>query len=194
MKNLIYILFLFISLQFCFAQNNWKTKSDSLALISRTKADIVLSHFDSIYSPKILYSLLDKNYYVIIKKNNNYKEYYISTDSISNIINFKEVIKNHNTKNSKQFISNKKKIKALKRIEEEQKTIKDAFELSKYHTNLITCVPEATYISGVPSYFVIKDENGKRYGEYSLSSITTPSPINPNLWVYLLKSITEQMK
>lgn len=50
-------------------------------------------------------------------------------------------------------------------------------------------MPNATFIAGVPSYFVMKDENDKKYGEYSLSSMTFPCPINPILWICLNRKL-----
>ncbi len=66
MKKVI-ILFLVLCSSFCWAQSSWKKMSDSLAMLSRAKADKVLIYFDTLKSPKLLYSVLDKNYYVLIK-------------------------------------------------------------------------------------------------------------------------------
>ena len=65
--------------------------------------------------------------------------------------------------------------------------------MSQYSTELITSVPNATYVAGVSSYFVMNDENNNKYGEYSLSSLTAPCPINPNLWVYLVRELSENI-
>lgn len=177
MKKIIFIfLILLFSLSNCKAQSG--INRDSLAMVSRKKADIILSHFDTIQSTKILYSLLDKDYYVIIQNNNNYEEYYISTDSLNNIHVFNKIDNKENRK----------------RLKEENNTINKAFDLENYHKDLITYIPNATYVGGKPSYFVVKDKNGKRYGEYSLSSMTAPSPIDPNLWVYLLRELLAQLK
>lgn len=46
---------------FCYAQPEI---SDSLAFESRAKADVVLSKFDTISGKKIVYSLLNKDYYI----------------------------------------------------------------------------------------------------------------------------------
>lgn len=183
MKKIIFFSLLLFSLGNCKAQN--EVKRDSLAIISRGKADIILSHFDTIHSTKILYSFLDKDYYVIIQENNGYKEYYISTDSLNNILIFNEI-------NKKGYKGNKRKI--LKRIKEDNNTINKAFNLENYHNGLITLVPNATYINGQPSYFVVIDKSGRRYGEYSLSAMTSPPPIDPNLWIYLLRELSTQMK
>ncbi|MDM1362568.1 hypothetical protein [Myroides marinus] len=69
----------------CKAQNERETVSDTMAMVSRNKADAILKHFDTIESPKILYSLEDKYYYLIIKDTPCYKEYYVALDSLSRI-------------------------------------------------------------------------------------------------------------
>lgn len=186
MKKIAIIFFLFYPLYYCYSQNNIK-KTDSIAMISREKADIVLSHFDTISSTKILYSLLNKYYYIIIQDSTKYKEYYISIDTLNNITNFRKI--DNVFDNSKVKYNKKNRF-----LNDHESVIIKAFDLSNYHTDLITYVPNATYVSGVPSYFVVKDKNKNRYGEYSLSSITAPSPIDPNLWVYLSKKISEQIE
>ncbi|MDM1363131.1 hypothetical protein, partial [Myroides marinus] len=67
------------------------------------------------------------------------------------------------------------------------------FDLSKYHTDLITQVSDVKMEAGRPSYFVVKDTDGKRYGEYSLSSLTVTLPINTNLWAYLVKKLSDEI-
>ena len=179
---------------FCYAQSDWKEISDSLALESRVRADIVLSKFDTISGKKILYSLLNKDYYIIFQLDNYYKEYIVTIDSICNILVIKEVGNDKEIEKlkAKKFLP-KNKRKLLKQLKENREIISDAFNANQYCTELITSLPNATYIAGVPSYFVMKDENNKRYGEYSLSSITTPCPINPNLWAYLIRKLSENI-
>ncbi len=60
------VLMLCLSLV-CKAQKDWKKVSDSIAVINRAKADIVLEQFDTIQTPKLLYSIEDRYYYLIIK-------------------------------------------------------------------------------------------------------------------------------
>ena len=167
---------------------------ESLALESRVKADIVLSKFDTISGKKILYSLLNRDYYIIFQLDNYYKEYVVTIDSLCNILDIKEVGNDKEIEKlkAKKFLP-KSKRKLLKQLEENRQTISDAFNTNQYSTMLITSLPNATYIAGVPSYFVMKDENNKRYGEYSLSSITTPCSINPNLWAYVIRKLLENI-
>jgi hypothetical protein len=192
MKKTVIICFILFFSCFCYAQYDWKAISDSLALESRAKADIVLSKFDTISGKKILYSLLNKEYYIIIQSDTYYKEYIVSIDSICNILGIKEIDNSNKIRElkSKKILS-KSKRKFLQRLEADRQTVKEAFNTSQYGTELITSVPNATYVAGVPSYFVMKDESNNRYGEYSLSSITVPCPINPDLWAYLVRELSE---
>ena len=52
---------------------------------------------------------------------------------------------------------------------------------------------ETRTVSGRPSYFVMKDANGKRFGEYCLSALTIPLPINQALWIYLINRLSEEI-
>ena len=54
-------------------------------------------------------------------------------------------------------------------------------------------MPDAQYVRGKKSYFVIKDTKGDRYGEYSLAALTLPLPIDGKLAGYLMRNLTEEM-
>lgn len=170
MCKVYFILPLLLFFVACQAQQG-KEASDSLALISRTKADKVLNQFNSLSGAKILYSLKDQHYYVIIQKGSRYQEYYVSLDSLGKV----------------------EEIQTLKSREENRKLLSQSFDLDKYHSGFVTRMPDATYVRGVPSYFVIKDQDGNRYGEYSLSSLTLPAPIAGNLYSYLTKRLSEEI-
>lgn len=161
------LLFFFIS---CQAQQK-EGETDSLALFSREKAYKVLSQFDSLDGSKILYSLKDEHYYVIIQKEDKYQEYYVYLDSTGSV----------------------DKIHSLESRKENRKMFSQAFMPGKYHSGFKTNVPEATYVRGVPSYFVLKGMDGKRYGEYSLSSLTFPPPIEGDIYAYLTKRLSEEI-
>ena len=170
MKNIIVILF-FLSSITCVAQEEAiKKKSDSLSYVSRAKADLILSHFDSIKTEKILYSVSDEQYYLILKDGCCYREYYIHTDSAGNI------------KDQRIAKTSKKNKKLLTR----------AFNLNNYHNEFVTRAKNPTVVQGNPSYFVVKDIDGKRYGEYSLSTITVPVPIDKQLYNYLLTRLLKE--
>jgi len=179
---------------FSFAQDDWEATSDSLALESRAKADIVLSSFDTISGKKILYSLQNRDYFIIFQQDNCYKEYIVRVDSVCNILTIKDIDNDKEIEKlkAKKFPSRSNR-KFLKRLLQERQTIRDAFDTSQYSTEFITSMPNATYYEGAPSYFVMKDDNNKRYGEYKLPSLTAPCPINPYLWVYLLRTLIENI-
>ncbi len=165
--------------------------SDSLGLESRVKADIVLSKLDTILGRKILFSLRDKDYLIIFKQDSCYREYVLKVDSVCNILAIKEIDSDVEIKKikAKRFLS-KRNRKLLKRLLEDKQTIMDAFDTSLYHTGFITSLPDdATLAEGAPSYFVMKDEKNKRYGEYRLPSITAPCPINTNVWSYVIRKL-----
>ena len=165
MKNIIITLLFFLSSITCIAQDEAvKKKADSLTYASRAKADLVLSHFDSIKTEKILYSISDEHYYVILKDGCCYNEYYIQADSAGKI----------------------KDERVVKTSKRNKKLLTKAFVLNGYHENFITRVDNPTADQGNPSYFVVKDVDGKRYGEYALAVITFPIPIDKQLYDYLL--------
>ncbi|MBS1920767.1 MAG: hypothetical protein JST17_10985 [Bacteroidetes bacterium] len=171
MKNIIVISIFFLSSITSIAQGeSTKEKADSLSYVSRGKADLVLSHFDSIRTEKMLYSISDEQYYVILKEGCCYKEYYVHTDGSGNIIE-------------------QRTVKASKK---NKKLLARAFNLVNYHTEFIRKVDNATVDQGNSSYFVLKDVDGKRYGEYSLSVITKPIPIDQQLYTYLLTRLLKE--
>lgn len=175
MKKFI-LSFLVLCFSFsCKAQSNWEKVSDSLAMVSRVKADEVLMYFDTLKSPKLLYSVLDKDYYVLVKdEEKKYKEYYITTDSLGKITEVRFLERT------------KRKNKELSRL--------NPFELQKYRSGFITNMPDAEYVRGYSSYFVVKDESGERYGEFCLSSFTLPMPIDGKLYGYLVRRLSEQIE
>ena len=184
MKTAYFIILIQCFSLVCKAQEDKENIVDSLALVSRAKADVVLKNFDTIQAPKILYSLDDKFYYMIIKDTPCDKEYYVVLDRLGEIEKMRLV--KAETKNRKQ----RKQQKQYRKFLSEAQPI---FDLSKYHKEFITTVPDAKMVVGKPSYFVVKDIDGKRYGEYSLSSLTAPLPINIYLWAYLFRKLLDEV-
>jgi len=178
----------YIGLMLCFSivckaqDNNWEKVSDSLAMISRAKADEVFTYFDTIRASKLLYSLEDRYFYLIINDTPCYKEYYIILDSSAKV-NIHPI--DTREENKKQRKQQKRYHKLLAEAE--------PFNLSKYHTNYITNIPDAKFVRGKPSYFVVKNINGKRYGEYSLAAFTLPLPIDGKLAGYLMKRLSDEI-
>lgn len=109
---------------------------------------------------------------MVIKEGCNYKEYYIVTDSSGNI------------KEKRRLATSKKSKKILSK----------AFELDGYAKNLTTNIPKASYVRGKPSYFVVKDEEGNRYGEYRLPVFSLPPPINKKVYSYLVGQLSKETK
>ncbi|GAB3502443.1 hypothetical protein [Emticicia fontis] len=184
MKTVGHIILLLSFSIICEAQNNWEKVSDALALISRQRADMVLSHFDTIQAPKILYALENKEFYLIIKSKPDYNEYYVRLNNSGEIESVRPIKAELITEKQKQQQDHYRKL--LSEAE-------PIFDVSTYHTNYITKIPEATNSSGRPSYFVLKDIDGKRYGEYNLSAINTPMPIKSSLWAYLMMNLSDEM-
>ena len=180
MKYRIIILFLLLS-KFCYSQNLQHADS-----VSRAKADMVLSHFDSIQVPKLLYSIEDKYYYVLLNYLPFLKEYIVEIDSLGNIISVKLITENANTK------------RQMKLLEKDKKLLKELvpFDLTKYDTEYITIMPTnyTCCTFGRLGYFVVKDTNGNRYGEFRLSMPVVPEPIDLKLWAYIIKKLSKNIE
>lgn len=187
--NKLAIIFIFSCIHLvCVAQNELNEidrVSDSLTMISRHKADIVLSLFDTISTPKLLYSIDDRRYYVIVKDAIKHKEYFITLDDLGNLKGISQV-KRGKSRNKKQKKQEEQYQKILLRT--------DPFDFNQYHIGYITKAPKAKYIEGKPTYFVVKDVKGNRHGEYRLPGLTLPSIIDENLYVYLFKRITDESR
>jgi len=168
--KIVFLIFILLNYSDIYSSQTIGEQLDSVALISRERADVVLSSFDYPNSYKLLYSINDRDFWVIVKKETLFKEYYLRLDESDEII-FTRPVK-----------SRRKDFKLLTR----------AFDLEMYHSNFITSLPDAKFIHGYPSYFVIKDSDGTRYGEYSLSSLTIPTPIDADVYFYLTRRLIEQ--
>lgn len=183
MKTIYSIILILCFSHVCKAQEHRENIADSMAMVSRSKADLVLDFFSKEQVPKLLYSLDNKDFYVIIKSNPCYQEYYVALDSLGRIDKMHSV--KVETKTRKQ----------RKQQEQYQQLLSEAepiFDLRKYHTDFITKIPDTKYTSGRYSYFVLKDIDGKRYGEYRLSAVTSPLPINASLWTYLIRRLSDE--
>ena len=183
-ENSVFHNFNAVLLLVCKAQEDRENIADSMTIVSRTKADKVLLQFNTIAAPKLLYSLDNKVFYVIIKSNPSYQEYYVTLDSLGRIDKMRLI---------KVEIKTKKQRKQQEQYRQLLSEAEPIFDLNKYHTNFITKMPNAKYTSGRYSYFVVKDIDGKRYGEYRLSAVTSPSPINTNLWLYIIRRLSDEI-
>ncbi len=168
MKYSIIILSLLLS-KFCYSQNVQCADS-----VSRAKADIVLSYFDSIQVSKLLYSIEDKYFYILLNEDCFLKEYVITMDSIGNISNMKEPRK-------------------LTGTDKELLKKSAPFDLAKYNTNYITESSNALdFTFGRLAYFVVKDNKGKRFGEFHSFMPAEAAPIDLKLWAYIIRKLSEQ--
>lgn len=168
MRYVIIISLLLLS-KLCYSQNLQCADS-----VSRAKADIVLSHFDSINVSKLLYSIEDKYFYVLLNENSFLKEYVIIMDSLGNISNMKE---------PRKLTGRDKKL--LKKLV--------PFNLEKYNTDYITESSNAMdFTFGRLVYFVVKDNNGKRFGEFRSFMPAETAPIDLKLWAYIIRKLSEQ--
>ena len=181
MKPIYFFISLLCLSQICKAQDNCLKTIDSMAIVSRIRADKV---FDTIKAPKMLFSTRNEYFYIIIKDISGYKEYFVSLNSLGEIKN-KFTVKNRP--------KTKKQRKRHKQYQQILSLAEPIFDLRKYHQGLITHIPEAAYTAGVFSYFVVKDTTGTRYGEYFLPVITSPLLIDSNLWIYLIRRSSDEM-
>lgn len=171
MRNIIFVVVSLFGFAVCRTQYpTVKNKADSLSYVSRAKADLVLSHFDNVRTAKILYSISDEQYYVVLKDECCYKEYYIHADSAGNVI----------------------EQRLVKSTKQNTRLLQKAFNVRNYLTKFVTKADKPSVVEGNPSYFVLKDIAGKRYGEYSLSVITSPIPIDRQLYSYLLTRLLKE--
>lgn len=166
MKKISVLILLLLPL-FCFSQDE-STSLDFSAYHSRAKADSVLEAIENHHSLKMLYSVRNTEYYIIVKKDNIYEEFFIVAKEIKDL-----------------------KITRLKGEKHKRRMFRRIFELKKYHTDLITKMPNAKFIQGDLSYFVVKDKNGNRFGEFSLPFLTVPSPIDKKIYAFITTKIAE---
>ena len=173
---------LLVSISYCNAQceNQYGTGSmgamESL-LSSREKADRLLELFRE-NVPKVLYSLEDCYYYLIIKAFPRNKEYYIALDSLGEIRVLYVLAERTKTAKQKKY----------------EKLLLEAGPIFEpaYYKKVSQSLETRTAL-GRSSYFVMKDANGKRFGEYCLSALTIALPINQALWIYLINRLSEEI-
>ncbi len=188
-KIIIVYLYIVVFVSFCNAQNSLHAYSDSIAQLSRKEADFVLSRFDKIYAKKIFYSFNNEYFLVIVQVDSStYKEFRGNFKDSGNLVNIKEIDNRELERLRRKKILIKKQRAILDRLEDNTEIVKNAFDVSKYSTEFITNLPDTVVPLGHRyAYFVLQDENGNRYGEYSSYACVSPCPINLVLMIYLLK-------
>jgi hypothetical protein len=158
--------------------------------LCRERADSVLSVLDYIKETKLLFSVNNQYFYIIIDDTLNYKEIFISFKNEK--INHCYFIKNKygliKSKYEKQLMSDRKNLLSNA----------NPFDLKQYHNEFITDLDKAiSYFGhsyGQPAYFVIKDTSGNRYGEIGLYSFVFGKNMNVNLIWYLNFRLWAEMR
>lgn len=154
----------------------------SLALKSREIADRVLKEFNSIKASKLLFSLNNRYFYIIINTQPNYTEAFVELDKNGNIK------KSYVIKNRYGLIKNRYE-KELIQLRQNLLSKTQPFDLEKYHSGIITDFSQAysrlAHNYGKPSYFVVKDTDGNRYGEIKLYSLVWGKDMDNDLIWYL---------
>lgn len=194
MKRIIIVCYLLCLCCQIHSQSIKCSVSDSMNIASRVKADNVLCLFDSIPGEVLLYSIMDKEYYLIFKTKDSYKEYYVLTHN-ENKTEIKTVASIFNydidTKYSKKGFP-KKQRRYMKLMKLQRKAVMNGFETGNYPSGYRTTFPNTTSLGESFSYFVMKDSNGNRHGECRFYGIMTPCPIDVNLWLYFNNQIISQ--
>lgn len=171
MNNYIKLTFTII---FSFITFNSNAQINSSDLKSREIANDVINHiFSKELDNKnyVIYSNSDKLFFVVVENQDNYKEYFISNE----VNPVKMEVRTINKPNSLYL---------------------KMFNKSNYKTDYVTFKSEM-YNKGYEAtfgnlvYFAYHNLDGKTYGEFRLSIITKPSPIDKDINEHLaLKVIT----
>lgn len=171
MKYIIIGLIFFFNLQLCKAQGDEiRLNVDSFSKLARVKADAVLNSLDSLKSNSLLYSISNEQYLIIHKDEPRYQQLFIQTDSLGRV-----KVKRHVPVTKRNvYLLNK------------------AFDTINYQSGFITAVPNAVIVQGNPSYFVLKDKDEMRYGEFYLSVLTKPSPLPLDIYNYLFITLLRE--
>lgn len=163
---------------------------------SREKADWVLSFFDSIPGKKLLLAGRDFYYRVYIQKDSaDILRYYVVFDEENDSLKKFVRMPKHPIDKGIALLEEKQRISKLNRSERERlafwrkvrQSLDYAFDPNIYWTGFVTNVLDRTtgaYGEGF-TYFVMKDENGVRYGEFRLPSFGDILLMGYYLWAYM---------
>jgi len=149
------------------------------ALKSRQRADSVVNTLlnkEAASCPIIVFSAADKFFIVEVKKNDGFYEYYFERES-----------RGRRRAINKTIFSISDKLK------------KKMFDTTIYRKGYITYESDffkspPKVASGGITYFVLKDENGKRFGEARLSEFVYPNPIDPHIYLYFVQKLDEYLR
>lgn len=171
MKNIVIGILFSLGCQLCKGQTDGiRNKVDSLSRLARVKADAVLSSLDTLRANSLLYSISNENYLIIHKAAGRYQQLYIRTDSAGRI----------------------KTRRSIRLSDRYPGLLRKAFDLQQYKTGFVTAVPHPDVVQGELSYFVIKDQNEKRYGEFYLAVLTKPNPLPADIYNYLFSTLVRE--
>ena len=198
---------------YCF---NYLSKTDSLAYVNRRRADKVLSCFSEYSGKKLLYveygSRADnphnpypwirkdyyRDYYVIVELNTEerLKEFLVRVDMKDEIKEITELRRYAELKSlsTKKRLKSKEK-KRLLQLERYRKIILDeGFNVKNYSKKFITNYIDTTEskihsCSTIVSYFVLKDTENNRYGEFFCRDTKGGTPVNINIRYYYFATL-----
>ncbi len=159
-------LLLLAFLSACSAQK----KADNISI--EMSEDIINNNFKSDEGKKrLLFSISDKWYLVIVQQEGQYEEYYLEVDSSG-------------TKKS-----------LIDEIKSPSVILDKAFDIKLYSKNYIDYTSDKEYelTQGNKTYFVLKNELNEKYGEFSLSVVIKPTPINKEVYNYLVTKLMRQI-
>ena len=182
MKKIALIIYVLLTSILCFGQD---TELDKTFLNSRNSADSILRHFSEIKGPKMLYSINDIYYYVIIKSGiDDFQEYYVKKDSSNVLIN----------KVSNVFLEKKVKRKTKKYYSDVKNEIIKTFTLGS-SLDFTSSISNArfNFCDSKTIYYVLKDENGNNHDEIKLSLEDSLKIFNPILSTYFIKQLASFM-
>lgn len=168
MKGILIIFFCSFSIVACSQQLNEADKQ------SRQKADkVVESQLKEEIEGRnhIIFSVADKDFIVLVENTGSYKEYYIRSIDNGEV----KILKDTTLSLSGELA-------------------KKMFDKTIYRDDFVTFdsdffKPEYEASSGNITYFVLKDKQGKRYGEARLSVFIKPNPIDSSVYSYFVERL-----
>ena len=172
-----YVIGLLLMISISASCQNINDKNLSV-LECRLKADQVLKILDRPKTERILYSISNQYYHIIVKNNNDYEEYYIKTDSVGNVEKKNRIDPQKNS------------------FRRHDISFEEMFTIKYKHDSCYTSIDHFTYYRPCHysnSYFVMKDVNDIRHGEFFLPMLHIPPVIDERLYVYLLGSLVNEM-
>ena len=190
--------------------NEYISETDSIAYVNRRRADKVLSCFSEYHGMKMLYThyltvwddpqnnieeFCTRDYVVLLEVDTEerYKDFLVSMNMDDEIVKIKErKVYSMLQSLSKNKHLNRKKRKFRKRLEALRNVIlEDGFNINNYKKGFVTDYVDVLegkfYICpSNRSYFVLKDGDNNRYGEYFCYNTIVPYHVNIWLRTYLL--------